>query len=113
VKILGNVSVPVGTYTGGKLTIAGNPGDVLLTVAADPEPGFAGTPARPFPPIRSQIQGARGTAGNKTVSVGVTFDSPLTVTTSQNNALDLEFEPRPPAFIVGHVPPGAGMTPWR
>jgi len=24
-EILGNVSVPVGTYTGGKLTIAGNP----------------------------------------------------------------------------------------
>jgi len=47
--------------------------------------------------------------GDKTVSVGVTFDSPLTVTTSQNNALDLEFDLGHPAFIVGHVPPGAGM----
>src|SRR5579872_4037541 len=31
-EILGNVSVPVGTYTGAIVTVAGNPGDVALTV---------------------------------------------------------------------------------
>ena len=36
-EIIGNASVPVGTYTGAVLTIGGNPGDVLLTAAADPE----------------------------------------------------------------------------
>ena len=36
-EILGNVSVPVGTYTSATITISGNPGDVLLTASADPE----------------------------------------------------------------------------
>ena len=39
-EILGNVTVPVGTYTGATLTISGNPGDVALVVSADPESGF-------------------------------------------------------------------------
>src|ERR1700689_4494941 len=41
-EILGNVAVPVGSYVGAVLTVSGNPGDILLTVAADPEAGFAG-----------------------------------------------------------------------
>src|ERR1700728_3764015 len=36
-EILGNVSVPVGTYTGAVVTVGGKPGDVLLTVAAEPQ----------------------------------------------------------------------------
>src|SRR5580658_10560660 len=35
-EILGNVSVPVGTYTAVVLTISANPGDVLLTVSENP-----------------------------------------------------------------------------
>ena len=35
-EILGNVSVPVGTYNSAVLTIGANTGDVLLTAAADP-----------------------------------------------------------------------------
>jgi Domain of unknown function (DUF4382) len=35
-EILGNLSVPPGTYTGASLTIGGNPGDVILTAASDP-----------------------------------------------------------------------------
>ena len=31
-EILGNVTVPVGTYTGATITISGNPGDVTLVV---------------------------------------------------------------------------------
>src|SRR6202166_306923 len=43
-EILGNASVPVGTYTAAVLSVSANPSDVLLTVAADPEPGFIAAP---------------------------------------------------------------------
>ncbi len=35
-EILGNVNVPVGTYTGAVVTISGNPSDIQLTSSADP-----------------------------------------------------------------------------
>src|SRR6185312_8206352 len=111
-EILGNVSVPTGSYTGAVLTVAANPGDVMLVTSADPEAGFAGPPASTIPSADIQIQGARGAAGSLTVPVAVDFDSPLTVTTSGNNALDLEFDLSNPAFILAHVPPGAGTTLW-
>ena len=111
-EILGNVSVPVGTYTGAVLTIGANPGDLLLTVAADPESGFPLAPGTSIPAGDIHIQGKQGASGNLTVPVNVTFDSPLTVSTSQNNALDLEFDLAHPAFIVGHTLPAAGATLW-
>ena len=111
-EILGNVSVPVGTYTGATVTISGNPGDVALVVSADPEAGFAGTAGASIPSDQIQIQGTSGATGSLTVPVNVTFDSPLVVSTTQSNALDLEFDLAHPAFIVGHTPPGAGMTLW-
>lgn len=109
-EILGNVSVPVGTYTGATLTIAGNAGDVQLIVAAEPEPGFAGTPGATIPAAQIQIQGTQGSAGNLTVPVKVNFVSPLVVTAGQSNALDLEFDLNHPAFIVAHNPPSAMGT---
>ena len=111
-EILGNVSVPVGTYTGATITISGNPGDVALVVSADPEAGFAGTAGASIPSDQIQIQGTSGATGSLTVPVNVTFVSPLVVSTTQSNALDLEFDLAHPAFIVGHTPPGAGMTLW-
>src|SRR5213076_2584491 len=84
-EILGNVSVPVGTYTGAVLTIGANPGDLLLTVAADPESGLPLAPGTSIPAGDIHIQGKQGTSGNLTVPVNVTFDSPLTVSASQNN----------------------------
>src|SRR3984957_19028145 len=48
-EILGNLSVPAGTYTSANLTISGNPGDVLLTASADPSAGFAGTAGATIP----------------------------------------------------------------
>ena len=48
-EILGNVSVPVGTYTAAVLTVSANPGDVMLVAAADPEAGFAATPGAAIP----------------------------------------------------------------
>jgi hypothetical protein len=111
-EILGNASVPVGTYTGAILTVSGNPADILLTAAANPEAGFAGTAGATIPPAQIQVQGTTGSAGSLTVPVNVTFDSPLVVTANQSNALDLEFDLSHPAFLVAHVPPAAGMTVW-
>lgn len=111
-EILGNVTVPVGTYTAAVLTASANSGDVLLTVAADPETGFAASPGAMIPASQIQIQHTKGTTPNLTVPVDVNFVSPLVVTANQNNALDLEFDLGHPAFIVGHVPPGAGTTEW-
>ena len=112
-EILGNVSVPTGTYTGATLTLSANPGDVELVVSANPESGFAGTAGETIPSSQIQIQGAQGSTSSLTVPVSVNFVSPLTVTTSQNNALDLEFDLSHPAFIVAHTPPSAaGATLW-
>jgi hypothetical protein len=112
-EILGNVSVPVGTYSGAVLTLAANPGDVMLTVAANPESGFPLAGGTPVPSSSIQIQNASGSSGNLTVSTTVTFDTALSVTSSASNALDLEFNLAHPAFIVGHTPPAAdGQTIW-
>ncbi len=111
-EILGNAGVPAGNYTGAVLTISANAGDILLTVAANPEAGFIEAAGATIPGSRIQIQHTQGSAPNLTTDVNVTFVSPLVVTANQNNALDLEFDLSHPAFLVGHVPPGAGNTLW-
>lgn len=112
-EILGNVSVPVGTYTGATITISGNPGDVLLTVSADPETGFAAAAGSTIPSSQIQIMKTQGGAGSLTVPVNLTLAAPLVVLATQSNALDLEFNLAHPAFIVAHVPPsGGGTTMW-
>lgn len=111
-EIIGNASVPAGSYTGATLTLSANSGDVVLTASSDPDPGFAGTAGATVNPNQIQIQGATGTAGSLTVPLNVTFDSPLVVTANQNNALDLEFDLSHPAFIVAHVPPASGQVMW-
>ncbi len=112
-EILGNVDVPVGTYTGAVLTVSGNPQDIQLTVAADPEAGFAAAPGSTIPSSQIQVSHAQGSSGSLTVPVKVSFVSPLVVTSGGSNALDLEFDLSHPAFIVGHVPPsGGGSTVW-
>jgi hypothetical protein len=112
-EILGNVSVPVGTYTGAVLTVSGNASDILLTVAADPEAGFAAAAGSTIAAAQIQVQHTQGSGTNLTVPVTVNFESPLIVSTTQTNALDLEFELSHPAFLVGHVPPtSGGATLW-
>ena len=111
-EIIGNLSVPAGSYTGATLTLGANSGDVVLTASSDPDPGFAGSAGATVQSDHIQIQGATGSAGNLTVPLNVTFDSPLVVTANQNNALDLEFDLKHPAFIVAHVPPGTGQVMW-
>src|SRR6185437_9438764 len=111
-EVLGNVTIPVGTYTGATIAVGANPGDVELVAAAEPEVGFAGTADETIDPSDMQIVGAKGASGSMTVPVNVTFDSPLVVSASSSNALDLEFDLSHPAFIVAHNPPGASATQW-
>lgn len=111
-ELLGNVPVPVGTYTGAVLTLSANPGDVVLVTGQDPETGFAGSPATQIPAADIQIQHTHGSAGALTVPVRIKLDEPLIVTSSSSNALDLEFDLSHPAFIVAHQPPGAGALLW-
>ena len=110
-EVLGNVSVPDGTYTGAIVTVSANPGDVELVVAAQPESGFAGTAGETIPSADIQIVGAQGSSGSLSVPVNVNFDQPLVVTASGSNALDLEFDLSHPAFIVAHNPPGRHRHP--
>lgn len=111
-EVLGNVTIPVGTYTGATVTVGANPGDVDLVVAAEPESGFAGTPDETIDSANMEIVGAKGASGSLTVPVNVTFDSPLIVSATGSNALDLEFDLSHPAFILAHNPPGASATQW-
>jgi hypothetical protein len=112
-EILGNVSVPVGTYTAATITVSGNAGDVLLTASADPETGFAAPAGATIPSNQIQILNTKGSAGSLTVPVKLNLAAPLVVTTTQSNALDLEFDLAHPAFLVAHVPPaGGGTTMW-
>jgi hypothetical protein len=112
-EILGNVSVAHGTYAAATITISGNPGDVLLTVSADPEVGFAAAAGSVIPTNQIQILRTQGGAGNLTIPVKLTLDSPLVVTANQSSALNLEFDLSHPAFIVGHVAPASGgLTMW-
>ena len=107
-EVLGNTGVPAGTYTAVTLTVSGNPGDILLTTSADPEPGFAAAPSTTIPTSQIQILGTSGSAGSPTVPVNLTLDPPLIVNANENTALDLEFDLSHPAFIVAHIPPGNG-----
>jgi len=109
-EILGNVSVPVGTYTAATITVSGNPSDILLTASSAPEAGFAAAPGSTIPPSQIHVVNTQGSAGNLTVPVKLTLNSPLVVTASQSNALDLEFDLAHPAFLVAHVPPSGGGT---
>jgi hypothetical protein len=111
-EILGNVSVPVGTYTAAVITVAGNPGDVMLTASADPQSGFSLAAGASVSSSNIEIQHTQGSAPNLVVPISVSFVTPLTVTTTSSNALDLEFDLSHPAFLVGHMPPGAINTHW-
>ncbi|HMK86092.1 MAG TPA: DUF4382 domain-containing protein [Steroidobacteraceae bacterium] len=110
-ELIGNASVPAGTYTSAVITISANPGDVLLTAASDPSTSFAGTPGATIPAGDIQIQDAQGTAPNLTVTVPVNFVSPLVVSANENNQFDIEFDLAHPAFIVARTPAG-GSTVW-
>jgi hypothetical protein len=110
--ILGNISVPAGTYTSAVVTISGNPTDIQLTTSADPSASLlaVSSPATTLGTNLVQVQGTTGNSGILTVSVNVTFVSPLVVTAGGTTALDLEFDLSHPAFLVGHS--AGGSTIW-
>jgi hypothetical protein len=111
-EIIGNTSVPAGTYTGATLTLSANPGDVTLVSSADPEAGFDIGPGTQVPAANIQIQGATGTTGSLIVPLTVHLAAPLAVSANSTNALDLEFDLRNPALIVEHYPAGASAPTW-
>ena len=115
-ELLGNASIVTTTpltFTGAVVTISANPGDVLLTAAADPAVGFEGTAGATVPSNQIQIQGTRGSASNLTVPVSITFDAPLKVTPGSTTPLDVEFNLAHPALLVAHTPPALqGTTIW-
>jgi hypothetical protein len=111
--VIGSFSAPINTYSGAVITVAGNPGDVALIVAATPEAGFPAAGGSIISPSQIQIKGTQGTTGNLTVPITIQFDTPFSVTASGPNALDVEFNLAHPAFIVAHNPPAAaGATLW-
>jgi hypothetical protein len=111
-EILGNATVPVGTYTGAVITVSGNPGDVLLTASADPEAGFALAAGAAVSSSNIQVMNTQGSGTNLTAPITVNFVSPLVVSTTGSTALDLEFDLSHPAFIIAHNPPSATATQW-
>ncbi len=111
-EILGNATVPVGTYTGAVVTVSANPGDVLLTAAADPETGFALAAGTAVSTSDIHVMNAQGSGTNLTAPITVNFVAPLVVSASGTAALDLEFDLSHPAFLIGHNPPGATATQW-
>ena len=115
-EILGNATIPVGTYTSATVTLAANNNgttcDVLLVVSGDPSSGFPLPAGSTVPCSQIVITGAQGTAPNATVPLSINLVSPLTVSSGSNNALDLEFDLRHPAFIVEHEPAGATTPTW-
>jgi hypothetical protein len=111
-ELLGNAQVPVGTYTGAVITVSGNPGDVILTTSLDPEAGFSLPGGTTVASSDIQIQHTQGSTGALSVPISLNFVSPLVVTTTATAALDIEFDLAHPAFILGHMPPGATATQW-
>ncbi len=115
-EIIGNTTVPVGTYTSAVLTLGANNNgtacDVSLVVSGDPETSFPLPPGTTVPCSRTFITGAQGTSPNMTVPLTLTLATPLAVTSKSTNALDLEFDLKNPAFIVEHLPAGAPSPYW-
>ncbi len=112
-EVLSSVTLKAGdVYTGAKLTLSANLGDVSLTVSADPESGFPVAAGTAIPAAQIQIQNAQGAAGSQTVTASVVFDKPVVMPSTPGAALNVEVDLSHPAFIVGHVPAGGGATVW-
>ena len=111
--IIGSVSVPVNTYSGAVITVAGNPGDVQLTVSSNPESGFPAAAGATIPASQIDIQHTHGSTGSLTVPITLNFANPLVVSSTTANVLNVEFDLAHPAFIIAHNPPAAnGATVW-
>jgi hypothetical protein len=115
-EILANATIATGTYNIAYLTLAanntGSACDVLLVASGDPEAGFDVPAGTTVPCSQIVIAGATGSAPNRTVPLTIQLATPLVVTSTGSNALDLEFDLRHPALIVEHDPAGATAPTW-
>jgi hypothetical protein len=115
-EIIGNTTVPVGTYTSAVLTLGANNNgttcDISLVASGDPETGFPLSPGTTVPCSQTFITAAQGTSPNMTVPLTLALATPLTVTSASTNALDLEFDLKNPALIVEHLPASATSPYW-
>jgi Domain of unknown function (DUF4382)/Domain of unknown function (DUF5666) len=99
-------AIPAGTYTGATITLAANPGDVVLTVGADPESGFVGAPGSVIPANQTVITGAQGVSGALTVAIPIQFKRSVTVTATQSTPIEFDFDLGHPAFVITHAVTG-------
>ena len=108
-EILGDVSVPAGTYNKAIMTVSANPADILLIASEDPESGFPLAPGTTVPASQIEVQNATGSGSSATAAVTLKLDAPLTVTSGSSDPLDLEFDLAHPAFLVDHTFNGATL----
>ena len=109
-ELLGQFAVPPGTYTGAVLTLAANPGDVVLISAAEPSATFPDAPGSLIARERIQIQGATGDQGSLTVSAVVPFAGGLVL--PGGGPVDLEFDLSHPTLVVDHRAAGDAAPIW-
>jgi hypothetical protein len=64
--LIGNAMIPVGAYTGAVLTVSGNPTDIVLTTASNPEAGFAAPAGTTIASNQIQVQHTQGSGSNLT-----------------------------------------------
>lgn len=114
VELLSGAQVAPGTYASATLTVAANPGDVSLTVATDPEAGFAGLTSPGAGQVVNSsniiIRGATGAAGSKTVTIPVNFSKALTFTAGTATAININFNLAHPTFIIAHAVSGSATN---
>ena len=113
-QLLGNVSVPPGSYSGAIITVSANPGDVALTSSDDPDSGFAARLSASIPAQSIKIQNSQGGTGAMTAAIPVTLPAPYVVssTAEAQAPLELDFPVSNPAFVQAQTPVTDDPTLW-
>lgn len=118
-ELLGQMTVPVGTYAGAMLTVSANPGDVSLVASPDPSAGFPLAGGTTVDPSQIKILHTTGTTGSLVVNLPeIKFkdvngkSTTLDVTSGQSTAIQLEFDLGHPAFISERDPLGVANPVW-
>ncbi|WLT33561.1 DUF4382 domain-containing protein [Geothrix sp. PMB-07] len=108
-QLVGNFSVPVGTYTDATLTIVGptlgTPSAVEIDPSENPSVGFPGIASGSYDTSVSLL-GLDSSTGRPLLTRTIPLQAPLVVTTDKGNLLDLAFDLSRPTFLVAHGTPG-------
>jgi hypothetical protein len=113
-KLLGNVPVPVGTYTAATLTLAAGSDyatRIALASSNAPSPEFPGT--RGLTDYGKTLLVMNLPSGAKVLDLVVPLTRPLSITADQGQALDLAFDLARPTFLVPMVPPPSSLQEVR